>query len=133
MDKLLMRLEMMLRYLSASDDGALTVYLESQRDTLLKIYEGRPYVLCTYYIPSALMALIRCRGAIILTERWDSAQAPVCSGHLRMTGFPAAPVLTACVSFSYRVGDPSKACGDRSGAVPMQRRGRTVQSAAQKV
>ena len=57
MDKLLMRLEMMLRYLSASDDGALTVYLESQRDTLLKIYEGRPYVLCTYYIPSALMAL----------------------------------------------------------------------------
>ena len=49
----------MLRYAAAAGEGsALAVYLASQRETLLKIYEGRPYVLCTYYIPSALTALI---------------------------------------------------------------------------
>ena len=85
MDKLLTRLEMMLRYATAAGEGcALAVYLASQRDTLLKIYEGRPYVLCTYYIPSALTALVdaevlyidrivgHCAGARLIPSNSDA-------------------------------------------------------------
>ncbi len=54
MDKLIKKLDLMVRYFQNQESKFLATYIASQKKVIEKIRDGRPYVLCTYYIPSEI-------------------------------------------------------------------------------
>lgn len=53
------RLEFTQKLLEMKKNNILAEYMENQREALERIYEGKPYILCTYYIPSEFTALFQ--------------------------------------------------------------------------
>ena len=51
------RLQRLVRLMERSGKPYLHAYMVSQVERLTRILSGRPYVLCTYYIPSELTGL----------------------------------------------------------------------------
>ncbi len=57
MDNLLHRLDLSVRLLKGEGKHTLAQYIAGQLETLQRIQEGAPYLLCTYYVPPELLLL----------------------------------------------------------------------------
>lgn len=57
MDNLLHRLNLSVRLLKGEGKHTLAQYIAGQLETLQRIQEGAPYLLCTYYVPPELLLL----------------------------------------------------------------------------
>lgn len=53
------RLEFTQQLLRVRKEEAFAEYIGSQKETLIRISKGNPYILCTYYIPSEFTALFQ--------------------------------------------------------------------------
>lgn len=57
-NRILNRIELAARLLKTSNKSFIATYLSFQKDTLERIDSGRPYVLCTYYVPPEITSMI---------------------------------------------------------------------------
>ena len=67
MNKFLDKLDLTIRFLQTVDKKFILKYIASQKKTLENIYNGKPYILCTYYFPSELVSLFEVE--VIYIER----------------------------------------------------------------
>ena len=126
MDNLLHRLDLSVRLLKGEGKHTLAQYIAGQLETLQRIQEGAPYLLCTYYVPPELLLLYdvevlyieRIVGLTVSTGLLDglSGSLPpgICSYqraffHLMEQGALPKPCLLLSVDF------PLRRCGGDDG------------------
>lgn len=58
MEHFIHKLDLSERLLDHSNKKYLSYYIREQKETLIRISDGMPYILCTYYVPSEMVAML---------------------------------------------------------------------------
>ena len=123
MDNLLHRLDLTMRLLKSKGQEPLAQYIAGQQETLQRIREGAPYLLCTYYFPPELLQLYdvealyieRIVGLVVSTgllEGLSSFLSPTTCSYQRAFAYLMEQGMLPMPRYLFSVDFP---CGDAAG------------------